>query len=225
MKKWTPHLLFAAAVLIFAAPLVAYQLMFDGSISSEHEVWAQFGSYISGVYAPVLSAMTLFVLFLQLQLQKRFGETAEAQKYLDTCESDLIFLIEHIKLRLNPPDNNGSSPQSLLDVFYYPPGDQDNLQVRVGYARFKQHEPELRDLWHSIHSKLRMFKNQKDPMYELAYQRAVSRLQVSLTYRTCTALDLLCKMHSSKDHTIDYIFLDMDERARTNLPNKPNVPA
>lgn len=201
------------AILLLAAPLLVYQIKFNGAVSSEHKVWAEFGDYISGIYAPILSVLTLIVLFAQVQLQQRFGDTAEVQKYLDTCENDLAFQIEHLKDLFTPRTDEGYKLKNALDIIYSHDPNRLGIEDETGYHLLMMYQVEIVSLWHSVYTTLQAFKNRDHVMYDLAHSRAVLKLQVALTPRTCIALDWFHKSHAIHPIKDGYIYLEMGCRA------------
>lgn len=57
--------------IIAMVPLVFYFHVFHGGISSDHQTWAEFGSFFGGFYGPVFSGLAFIVLWKTLLIQKK----------------------------------------------------------------------------------------------------------------------------------------------------------
>jgi len=60
-----------ATILLFGTVLGAYIIIFGGSLSEDHDVWAEFGSYIGGTLGAAFGALAFLVLVATLNLQQR----------------------------------------------------------------------------------------------------------------------------------------------------------
>lgn len=204
------RLILLAALLLLAAPFLIYQIKFNGPLSDSHEVWAQFGDYISGIYAPILSVLTIGVLAIQVQIQKRMADTAEVQKYLDDNAADLEYQVLHMQEILNRADeDDGRTIRSVLDDCYYNETDEDVLKFRSDHPVFRNQSADIVSAWGVIYTTLYAFRNRDHPMYELAFRRAIVRLQVTLTHRTCSALDEFHRENSLSKMSRPYVFVNM----------------
>ncbi|MGL6287210.1 hypothetical protein [Aeromonas hydrophila] len=63
------NILFAIVFFILVAPVAAYVFQFGIGFWEKPEEWSDLGGYIGGVYAPILTLLTLSVLFMQIYLQ------------------------------------------------------------------------------------------------------------------------------------------------------------
>ncbi|WP_075990100.1 hypothetical protein [Vibrio fluvialis] len=48
-----------------------YLITFPGKFSTEHSDWGNFGSYFGGVTSPVISTLSLFIVFFTVYMQKK----------------------------------------------------------------------------------------------------------------------------------------------------------
>ncbi|MFV0449466.1 MAG: hypothetical protein ACK5MF_13575 [Vibrio sp.] len=69
-NKWL--LGFTGFILIL--PIIGYVWKFYGPLSEVENDWASFAAYMSGLYTPILTFGTLWVLFNQFQLQKQMHQ-------------------------------------------------------------------------------------------------------------------------------------------------------
>ncbi|WP_318477895.1 hypothetical protein [Photobacterium leiognathi] len=67
--KLKRNIIFSCLVLIFISPICIYGFQFGWGIWKEHEMWAEMGTFLGGIYAPILGLLTLFVIYNQLKLQ------------------------------------------------------------------------------------------------------------------------------------------------------------
>lgn len=72
-------LIFSSVLVVLVIPILLYAYSFDFSLSKDSDDWADFGSYIGGVYAPILSALTLMVLLTQIYIQFEQHQQSQAQ--------------------------------------------------------------------------------------------------------------------------------------------------
>ncbi|WP_051361315.1 hypothetical protein [Desulfuromonas sp. TF] len=63
--------IFTVAVLAACIAIGAYVLKFDAGLSSNPEIWGQFGDYIGGVLNPFFALLGLIALLLTIVLQSR----------------------------------------------------------------------------------------------------------------------------------------------------------
>ncbi|MBL0651350.1 hypothetical protein [Aeromonas caviae] len=103
-------------VLLFS-PVVLYVSKFGGDLSQDHSRWAEFGSAIGGIYAPILGFITLVVLIRQLYLQKQMND----QYYLQQAREDIEFYASQLsKEGANKRGNSSRLTQSFHFFMFEP---------------------------------------------------------------------------------------------------------
>ncbi|MDN3377462.1 MULTISPECIES: hypothetical protein [unclassified Pseudoalteromonas] len=66
MSRFSKILLSSLVFIILMLPLGFYANRFGFGLWSTHKMWSEMGTYFSGVYAPILSAITALFLFIQI---------------------------------------------------------------------------------------------------------------------------------------------------------------
>ena len=70
-------------VCAFAAPIMAYLLIFGTHVSGEHQRWSEFGTYLAGVYSPIVAVITLVtvgVIWMLLGVANKGHENSPANQ-------------------------------------------------------------------------------------------------------------------------------------------------
>ncbi|GJK63548.1 hypothetical protein TUM17563_13130 [Klebsiella oxytoca] len=95
--------LFMVIALIFLSPLLLYFHQFHNNLSSQPEKWSFFGSFIGGIYGPIVTLISVFVLVITVieinQSNKASINEARNTNYV----SELITLSEILNRSI---DNN-----------------------------------------------------------------------------------------------------------------------
>jgi|TARA_R110001599_G_scaffold345720_1_gene570374 hypothetical protein len=109
-------------------PVFLYISQFGNQLSSDHEKWAEMGSFFSGIYAPVLSLLTLTVLVIQ-----RISQQSNDQFHIDMIKinevnQSAIFYFDKLANELETIDESGQSYADLLITFF---GDIDSQEQIV----------------------------------------------------------------------------------------------
>lgn len=96
-------------VLVGIVPFILWVINFHSQhISNKGSDWASFGGFLSGVYSPILTGGTLWVLFNQLTLQRKMNDK---QVEIDKNQKD----IEAFNKELNIARNSFELAVSVLD--------------------------------------------------------------------------------------------------------------
>jgi hypothetical protein len=80
---------------VTAAALIAYRVSFGGSISSSHQRWAEFGSYLGGTIGSFFALLAFGALILSLWVQQK--ELESAAKALQESSETMNAQLEHLK--------------------------------------------------------------------------------------------------------------------------------
>lgn len=75
--QYRAYTVVAAAIILFS--LSTYFLVFHGSLSSDHQAWGNFGSYIGGVQGSVFGLLSLFILKDTLLSQIKASQSLQEQ--------------------------------------------------------------------------------------------------------------------------------------------------
>ncbi|MCD9115912.1 hypothetical protein [Pseudomonas bijieensis] len=91
--------------VILSIPVVIYTYEFGVGIWSSHDDWAKMGSALGGIYAPILSALTLYMIYRQLRLQAVMHVDQMDWQKLQIDRQHGLYLCEKLKeLIKNPCD-------------------------------------------------------------------------------------------------------------------------
>ncbi|MBV4508389.1 hypothetical protein HU751_026490 [Pseudomonas sp. BW13M1] len=83
--------------IILLTPIAIYAWQFGIGIWKTHDDWAKMGSALGGIYAPILSALTLYMIYRQLRLQAVIHLDQMDWQKLQTSRNHGVFLCEKIK--------------------------------------------------------------------------------------------------------------------------------
>ncbi|WP_169857673.1 hypothetical protein [Pseudomonas mandelii] len=72
---WFSVSLVAVVVLSVVVSLITYMSVFDAGLSSKADSWSAFGSYIGGLFGPLISFLTLLAILKTIALQKELLDT------------------------------------------------------------------------------------------------------------------------------------------------------
>lgn len=88
-------LLIAAGVVAFLLVVLAYWWKIPGPISSDEQLWANFGDYVGGVLSPIFGLLTLIAVLMAFRLQhKELVETSKALTASNNTMSNQKALLE-----------------------------------------------------------------------------------------------------------------------------------
>jgi uncharacterized membrane protein len=96
--------------VILSLPIAAYMFQFGWGFWNESSEWSELGSYIGGIYAPILTLLTLAVLCFQFYLQV----LQHRQHLVSLQEQELSEYMRELNLELDKPIENGCSLRIFL---------------------------------------------------------------------------------------------------------------
>jgi hypothetical protein len=178
-------------------PVFLYISQFGNQLSSDHEKWAEMGSFFSGIYAPALSLLTLTVLVIQ-----RISQQSNDQFHIDMIKineinQSAIFYFDKLANELETIDESGQSYADLLITFF---GDIDSQEqivkllegntlkyIEVGEKLIKAH-----NLWHAVNLSLDSLESQvANSGYKNSLVNLKIKFEVLLNSPLLIALDKL----------------------------------
>lgn len=177
--------------IIFFTPILIYILIFGSSLSTEHERWSQFGSFISGIYAPIISILTITILLKQLELQHKYNTHIEDQTHISSARDDLREASKRILDIINETSPESYTYRALLHRHFQPKTrkDLENSDL-IKYARKLHHmTPSLSSSWGDVLSIMTGLYAPDSMPYKLVSVNETNKLISSLTMETCVALD------------------------------------
>lgn len=190
-------------VLLFP-PVVLYVSKFGGDLSQDHSRWAEFGSAIGGIYAPILGFITLVVLIRQLYLQKQMND----QYYLQQAREDIEFyasqlsnvldgsLVDNVPLRAVLHEKfMFCSPENLCSM------DMKNIAIDIHRVM-----PQALDIWAAIYPVLIGLSAVDDSLFKMTLVSSKQKLIALLSFEICVALDNLHFCRTDGKNGFTYIF-------------------
>lgn len=144
--RWT------LGLLILIAPLLAYVVEFGPNPSDDHNRWGTFGSYLSGIYTPLLTIITLLLLRRQIILQARMNDHQYDQAYVQQARSDVEFYLTELGRILNVSVGKGHTLGTFVaEAFEYATlANLDSEALRATAKKVHISEPRLIGLIHGI---------------------------------------------------------------------------
>ncbi|MGN4948384.1 hypothetical protein ACTG21_07180 [Aeromonas sp. 94A] len=190
-------------VLLFS-PIAFYVNTFGGELSQDHSRWAEFGSAIGGVYAPILGFITLIVLIRQLSLQKQMND----QYYLQQAREDIEFyasqlsnildesLVSNVPLRAVLHEKfMFCSPENLCSM------DMKNISIDINKVM-----PQALDIWAAIYPVLIGLSAVDDSSFKVILASSKQKLVALLSVEICVALDNLHFCRTDGKSGFTYVF-------------------
>lgn len=178
-------------LLLYTAPLAVYIYNFGTELSISHARWAEFGSAMSGIYAPIFAIFTLFVLFIQVRLQRQINEHQYVQSFIQQARSDLEFYCIQLVGALNQTLLPGQSVRQVLHKSFQPSrlADLDDVNLRTQAANIDAIAPSALALWFAVYPILDGLIAGKSAPFEITLHSSIAKLIAMLSFETCAALD------------------------------------
>lgn len=117
---------------ILSIPLVIYTYEFGVGIWSTHDDWAKMGSALGGIYAPILSVLTLYMIYRQLRLQAVIHIDQMDWQKLQTSRQHGLYLCEKLKESIKNPHEQEKFLHTLHQTEIYGRISKDKYLELVG---------------------------------------------------------------------------------------------
>lgn len=178
-------------LLLYVAPLAVYVYMFGTKLTNSHARWAEFGSAMSGIYAPIVAISTLVVLFTQVRLQRQINEHQYVQSHIQQARVDLEFYCVQLVGALNQTLLPSQSVRQVLHKNFQPSklADLDDGNLRTLAGNIHANAPSALALWFAVYPILAGLIAGKSTPFEMALHSSVAKLIAMLSFETCVALD------------------------------------
>ena len=200
MRFHQKQFLIGISALVLAAPLLVYIGTFGFFLSSDHERWAQFGSFFTGIYAPVFAFVTVLILHRQNKIQEHQRLLESTRHLTNRAKADLEVYIAELKQVLElpgitPPDTNR---EYVVRTFGHKTREQLSQENYMSWAdATRTFAPGLVHLWSGIY--LSVFALGYDESSSLAKLQSAQRLLTAIGLEECHALDgLLIALHGEQ---------------------------
>jgi hypothetical protein len=206
LKFRVAALLLAGAI---AAPVVMCLLIFGATISNDHTRWAEFGSAIGGIYAPLVALLALMVLIKQVALQTQMNTHEFDQAYLQQARADIEFYSKHMAQVMASNALPGRSLDAVLKENFLPTSatELDSQRLRELAANIHELIPPAFDIWAAVYPTLAGLEAGKTPMYNMTLGSSTQKLTALLSFETCVALDNFHRARSEgRLKKINYVF-------------------
>ena len=202
--KW----LVGVLLFLYAAPLLVYVLTFGTDISSSHERWSEFGSAMSGIYAPIVALSTLAVLVVQVALQRQINEHQYIQSHLQQARSDIEFYCTQLAIALEAQLLPGQTVRAVLHTNFQPrtSAELDDPTQRTLAANIDANAPSGLGLWFAIYPILAGLAAGKGSSFDMTLTSSIQKLIAILSFETCVTLDNYHRTRTEGRVRIDYKF-------------------
>ena len=84
-------------MVVFISPVVLYGYQFGIGLWSEHSKWAELGSFLSGVYSPVIALFAFIVLLVQASWQSKINKYQYDISYISANRDVIDYYIEKME--------------------------------------------------------------------------------------------------------------------------------
>jgi hypothetical protein len=215
MFSLTNRVLWIVAAM-YAAPLVVYIANFGFELSSDHTRWAEFGSAMAGLYAPIVALTTLAVLLVQVGLQKQINIHEFTQAQISQARADIEFFAAQLSEILNKIAIPGHTFRSVLHSNFQPETavDLDSVTLRALAANIDANSPSVMGIWSSVYPILAGLAAGETKTFEVTFYSSLQKLAALLSFETCVALDNFHRVRTEGRITVVYRFSPILEHKR-----------
>jgi hypothetical protein len=179
------------AAVIFLLPIAIYLWHFGWRISDSHVRWSEFGSAMSGIYAPALTLATLAVLLLQVRLQGEMHRHEKDQAYVQQARADVEFYVQRLDAALAGQVAQGNTVRDVLHGQFQPSSapEFDSERLRILAKEIDMAFPQVLALVFAIQAILAGLSATQEVVYRLNFTSATQKLIAVLSFETCVALE------------------------------------
>lgn len=200
MRISNKKIIFGVVILIYiSTPVIFYFINFNiahslnANLSNKNADWGAFGSYISGIYSTIFSALTIVLLYQQNKTQRLIIEQTDALRIREEASFNLKIIDDYLK---------GDSTLLKYLVQFSKINDQnidsiDDELLKIATQIDNSNSKILR-AWIGFNISLLSLKNYKDTSFEYHFT-CTKLLPVTLFgFETCVALDNFCYIKNKK---------------------------
>jgi hypothetical protein len=200
----------------YGAPLVIYLATFGYVLSSDHQRWAEFGSAMSGIYAPIVAVTTLGVLLAQVGLQKQINDHSYNQAHFAQARSDIEFYAIQLAEKLDQIASPGKTFRSVLHTNFQPKttAELDSDSLRTLAADIDSAMPGVMGMWFGVYPILTGLATSEEATFRMTLNSSLQKLIALLSFETCVALDNFHRARTEGRFTVEYRFSPILETKR-----------
>jgi hypothetical protein len=181
--------------LLSLMPIAFYFWIFGGSFSKSQGDWGNFGSFLGGIYSPVIGFLTLVILVRQGRLQKNFSDFQEHETLMSNVRHDTEYLLDKLEKLISVIVSHNSNRTTinkqdyskweylLISDHHIADQDEDCL------VKLAENYPHLLPMWFSILALLNKVEKAKFDQSNKDYQFLKAKCIAVLSFNTCRALD------------------------------------
>lgn len=181
------------AVGIVLLPLLLYVYQFGLSLSTNQSHWSEFGSFLSGIYSPLIALAALFILAIQLRIQRAMSKHHHDQAFISCSREDINFYINKLEKKLEKDYEDGISIKDYIDT-HFRFLDASNLTrqdtIKQIQLFHKEHQY-IVNIWLAIYPILKGLEADKSYPYKHNFEAAKIRVATCFSFGTCVAIDNL----------------------------------
>lgn len=173
--------------IILLIPILVYIYKFGIGFWEQPEEWAALGSYVGGVYTPILSFITLAVISTQMFLQHQQFQHSLIQHQEEQIKEYLDALEDALCIKIGESSSRDFLVKLLRDITK---DDVDNIPVDL-VMKFNEVNHRLYSMWCQVVKCLAMLENISN---QNVYNRVVfasnkNKVLAYLNPQTCRMLD------------------------------------
>ena len=189
--------------LLFS-PVVLYVNTFGGDLSQDHSRWAEFGSAIGGIYAPILGFTTLVVLIRQLFLQKQMND----QYYLQQAREDIEFYASQLSNILDESLVGDVPLRAVLHgkFMFCSPEELCSIDMKNIAVDIHRLMPQALDIWSAIYPVFMGLSAVDDSKFKMTLASSKQKLVALLSFEIYLALDSLHFCRTGGTSGFTYVF-------------------
>jgi len=193
---------------VVLTPIMLYVKVFGTTLSTDHSRWAEFGSAIGGIYAPVAALLTLAVLLVQVTLQKQFNQHEYHHAFLQQARTDIEFYSVQMASVMNSIALPGKTLRAVLHENFQVSNvvELDSVPLRQLAANIHALVPQSFDIWGTTYPILGGLAAAKGQTFTLTHGSSIQKLIALLSFETCVALDNFHRTRCEGRIRVEYVF-------------------
>lgn len=192
----------------YGMPLAIYFFTFGFVLSSDHQRWAEFGSAMSGIYAPIVAVTTLAVLIAQVGLQKQINDHSYNQAHFSQARSDIEFYAIQLVAKMDQVALPGKTFRSILHTNFQPKtiAELDSDSLRTLAANIDADVPSVMGIWFGVYPILTGLATSEEATFRMTLNSSIQKLTALLSFETCVALDNFYRTRTEGRLATVYVF-------------------